>query len=315
MRMPFTRSTAATLGLYLSILPSLLSAGGLELPPAPVCFPESLAALDSSPVKDASCFQQDASGAIAQLVASVRGGLLTAPAVPPANCNDQFAGPFFGASFQPNAWMVSCWTFVLDPAATIVDGSGTPVTMAAIPFGEELVITGCLQPDFTILAHQVIWNNSTVSVLASTAAVDVALGNTGATSWFVQSTTAASVAATGAGNPNPTMTFVVGQRYHFSFANSAVHPFALMSKGATPTTDQILLVHGSGVGALESDAGIDWVESGPDFFFTVTQQLADAMNGTSDNAAAYRCNVHTGSMQGGVLFSVPSAVGDWELFE
>lgn len=87
---------------------------------------------------------------------------------------------------------------------------------------------------------------------------------------------------------NPALTLLRGFRYRLVNAAGG-HPFAFVSAGDTQQLSQ------SSAAALESDAGIAWVESGNDVLFTVTTEF-EVVN-------AYLCTSHPVDMRGAVTYA------------
>jgi len=114
-----------------------------------------------------------------------------------------------------------------------------------------------------------------------TETVAVVADNVGATAWeFVGES---SVAGDG---ENPTLTLETGTRYVVENRGWSAHPFALLDGDGTS-----LLTQGDG-GTFADDADVDWRDDGDEFAFTLTAELADAVD-------QYVCTVHA-RMQGNV---------------
>lgn len=128
--------------------------------------------------------------------------------------------------------------------------------------------------------------------------VQVTIGNNGATSWRIDSVQGGDVGA--AAGDNPTLTLEVGMRYRLVIpASDGIHPFELLTRGASPATDVVLLSEKANVeGGFEEDPDVVFVEEGDGFEFTLTQELADALSG-------YRCGIHSSSMRGEVDIASP----------
>ncbi|MDX2176894.1 MAG: DUF5666 domain-containing protein [Candidatus Sumerlaeia bacterium] len=228
-------------------------------------------------------------------------------------CTETTSGLLFAHDPDAMTLNVNCWPVHYTGSTVFEDSNGSSILPGDIPVFDEVTVTGCAEDDFTITANKVVWNRAPFTTLDSTFDDAVVLGSNGASSYFVQSTTDPGVAATG--TPNPALTLQIGKRYMFSFANPAAHPFALVRRGATPAADQVLLVQGAGAGSLEGDAAIGWTDNGADFFFTLTQELADAMNGAPSADAGYRCNIHSGAMRGTITTVGAASVGTgWMIY-
>jgi hypothetical protein len=117
--------------------------------------------------------------------------------------------------------------------------------------------------------------------MGDTEAVEVIVDNVGTTAWeFVGES---GVAGDG---ENPTITLEPETRYVVENRGWSTHPFAFLSDDGTS-----LLTQADG-GTLADDADVDWRDDGEQFAFTVTPELADAVD-------RYVCTVHA-RMQGDV---------------
>jgi len=75
-----------------------------------------------------------------------------------------------------------------------------------------------------------------------------------------------------------------------------------------------LLIQGQPFGEFESGhEGIEWVDNGTDVYFTLTQELADAMEGNINQVPGF-CLTFQQENQGKILFNAKSAIGDWTAY-
>ena len=127
-------------------------------------------------------------------------------------------------------------------------------------------------------------------------------GNTGFFSYDLDSFSPASSNLGTVGTSNPDLTLHIGQRYEVTITNPGIHPFEVLAKGGTAVDDVVLLSQKSGVNPpLESDPGINWVQSGGGVVtFTMTQTFYDNMV-VEGNIPGYRCQTHTTTMRGDFL--------------
>jgi plastocyanin len=119
--------------------------------------------------------------------------------------------------------------------------------------------------------------------------VIITLTNEASQAWLVESVEGGEdVAATG--EENPTITLEVGQRYLFVNARSGLHPLAFRDQDGS-----ILLTQEGGGqgGTFALDGQVDQVVEGDTLAFTLTPELANAIN-------TYICAVHHNSMVGNV---------------
>jgi subtilisin-like proprotein convertase family protein len=111
----------------------------------------------------------------------------------------------------------------------------------------------------------------------------------------VEPSVAIDLIAGGLGSEDANVTLAAGWRYEVVNTVSSVHPLELLTLGADPndsSMDTILLSQGGGVGSLEGDASVEWLDSGSGTIrFTVSPSLAAALDG-------YRCFVHRTMMRG-----------------
>lgn len=118
--------------------------------------------------------------------------------------------------------------------------------------------------------------------------VVITLNSIGDTAWYVAKLEGnETVAATGIDNPNAAWTLKIGSRYRVvNAAGSSAHPFELLGDLRLPLLSQIQ------DGNLEASAAIDYVEDREGVTFTMTADLAAAVE-------IYYCNFHE-AMQGSV---------------
>jgi hypothetical protein len=135
-----------------------------------------------------------------------------------------------------------------------------------------------------------------------------AFSNSGTASYLLTSVSSASLFPGALPAADPTISLVVGTRYAASVGNFAAHPLQVLAKGATASTDQVLLSQGSTVGLMEADPDVAFSDSGSGTVtFTLTQGLVDAM-GAGGRIPGYRCGAHVGSMRGDFSVEVPPPV-------
>lgn len=220
-------------------------------------------------------------------------------------------------STPENQVLVSCWPVTIVPGTVLLDVNGDPFTLESLTAESQLRATGCLDVDgFTLIANSLtLLNPGPPAGTTKTSDIQVALGNSGASSWFVSSATDPNLAPTGAANANPVLMLEVGKRYTFSYAFPTSHPFAIIAAGATSAGDQVLLVVGSSIGTMEADAAVAWEDNGTDFSFTVTPALAAAMEGDPTQGPGYRCDIHRSMMRGAVMLMEPASAKDWLLYQ
>jgi hypothetical protein len=101
------------------------------------------------------------------------------------------------------------------------------------------------------------------------------------------------------GAQDPTINLEVGRRYGVRIINFGTHPFEVLAKGATFSSDAVLLSQHPGVtGSFEADPGVNWQDSSTDTVeFTLTQNLVNAMK-SPNHIPGYRCGVHISTMRG-----------------
>jgi glucose/arabinose dehydrogenase len=101
------------------------------------------------------------------------------------------------------------------------------------------------------------------------------------------------------GASNPTLILRLGQRYTITVADRGMHPLELIARGATSTSDEVLLSMAPGVfGSLENDSGVAWQDDGlGPVSFTLTRGLYEAMS-AAGRVPGYRCRPHGTTMRG-----------------
>lgn len=117
--------------------------------------------------------------------------------------------------------------------------------------------------------------------------VIITMINSGSSAWHVDSIDGEGASASIHAN-NTTITLNQGLRYQF-IVNAPNHPFQLIDVA------NAVLVSGES-GSFHDVAEVNYVKSGNSFTFTLTQDLADAIN-------RYRCGIHTGSMVGNITIN------------
>ena len=126
-------------------------------------------------------------------------------------------------------------------------------------------------------------------------------GDSGMVDYILTSVSSSAVFSGSLNASDPTLTLIVGKRYEVTVIDSSMHPIEILSKGASSGSDVVLLAQGGLGGSLESDAGINWVDSGGasngKVEFTVTNGLVQAMM-SGGKTPGYRCGVHTSVMRG-----------------
>jgi len=99
------------------------------------------------------------------------------------------------------------------------------------------------------------------------------------------------------GTQDPTLTVELGKRYQVTVTNYGFHPFEVLAKGPSPSSD-IVLLSMSANGSFESDPLVNWVDDGlGTVTFTLTRDLFNAMN-EPGHIPGYRCRPHAFSMRG-----------------
>jgi hypothetical protein len=129
-------------------------------------------------------------------------------------------------------------------------------------------------------------------------------GAIGVSDYRLDAVSSTDIFAGALGALDPTLNLTIGQRYQATTGPG--HPLAILSKAGTPASDVALLVQGGAVGTLEADPGINWVDAGSTVTFTLTQNLADAMN--ASGIPGYRCNAHPTGMRGNFNIVTPPAI-------
>lgn len=119
---------------------------------------------------------------------------------------------------------------------------------------------------------------------AASNATSLVINNAGVQAWQLTEDESGSVAPLD--ENNPTFSLEVGQRYTVENRGWNLHPFAFREADDSPLLSQ------SADGRLEEDDAVNWTDDGETFAFTVTAELAAAVD-------YYICTVHP-SMRGAV---------------
>ena len=137
---------------------------------------------------------------------------------------------------------------------------------------------------------------------AHAAVIPVSLNNTGTTDWWLASGT---VGPLGSGNPNPTLTLNIGDRYQVTVVNTPFHVFELLAKGPTDLQDTVLLSQDDPGALFKKDTDVNFTGFGTGVSqFTLTPALAAAMTDAAKNEIpGYRCGIHTMDMRGNVTLT------------
>src|SRR6185436_19759528 len=104
--------------------------------------------------------------------------------------------------------------------------------------------------------------------------------------WRVSATPAAFASTLSSTGDNPGLTLFAGWRYETTDQSFPGHPFELANSNGTDT----VLLSQQGVGTLEGDPTVSWVDSGGVSRFTLSPTLQAQLN-------LYRCGVHTTLMR------------------
>ena len=137
------------------------------------------------------------------------------------------------------------------------------------------------------LADVVSQGNIGSNAGSSTADVTITIDNIQASAWEVTNVQGANQGDISDGaNENPALTLTVGTRYRFVNNGGANHPLGFQDASSD------YLLRQNGMGSLEGDSGINYVEDDNGVTFTYTQTLADAV-------ATYICTFHS-SMVGDI---------------
>jgi hypothetical protein len=150
------------------------------------------------------------------------------------------------------------------------------------------------------------------SVAFSLSDVSWTFNNTGTTSYILETFEPNDIGLGPLGAEDPTLTLHVGKRYQVSVINFGPHPFEVISKGSTSTSDVVLLsMKTTLTGSFESDPDVDWInDAAGTVTFTLTPSLATAMVGGSVHSAGYRCGLHVSSMRGDFVLCMSDILGD-----
>jgi hypothetical protein len=162
---------------------------------------------------------------------------------------------------------------------------------------EDLGVVGTWEPAEDVPAMNgmdTVVSTFTVTVPAATPAVRITVTSVGMSAYdFTAAEPAAFADLIGAEADNQSLTLMAGWRYEVVNQASGGHPFELLTVGANPTPDTVLLSQ-SAAGTLEGDADINWADdAGQTVQFTVAPTLTTALDG-------YRCSIHTTTMRSGV---------------
>jgi hypothetical protein len=167
---------------------------------------------------------------------------------------------------------------------------------------QDLGAVGTWEPAVDLPAEDdgiVVVSGFAVVVAASTPDVRITVTNIGGSAYnftTVLSTRFADIV--GPEGDNQTLTLLSGWRYEIVNLSSEDHPFELITLGATPSEDVVLLSQDEDVaGSLEGDADIDWFD---DANQTVRFTVVDALTADVDG---YRCSIHTATMRGSFVFT------------
>ena len=103
----------------------------------------------------------------------------------------------------------------------------------------------------------------------------ITLGAVGSSAYTVSATSDPLIAPLG--TDNPTLALQIGKRYKVTNGAQFAHPFSVIARGASFFDDTTLMAQGSQTGTVEGNAGVGWLDSGADMYFTLTPQLVDLM--------------------------------------
>jgi transforming growth factor-beta-induced protein len=184
-------------------------------------------------------------------------------------------------------------------AGDLAEGAQTLTTLAdqdltVTRTGDAVTITDTEGNTFNVVTADVTIENGVVHVidgvllpqLSTQNTVNLTVGNSGSSAYFV-SEVSGNENVTTLNEDNSTWNLTVGTRYVLNVTGATNHPFALRNAA----NEYLLSQDGSG-GSFEADANVDLVIDGNTISFTLTQELADAV----DN---YVCTVH-GAMTGAI---------------
>lgn len=122
-------------------------------------------------------------------------------------------------------------------------------------------------------------------------------GNTGSSSYRLNSFEPSDIDFGTIGSEDPTLPLELGKRYQMKVINYTIHPFEIIAKATSPTQDKVLLSMAI-QGPFESDPQVNWEDDGQGTVrFTLTMPLYLAMT-EDDRIPGYRCRPHLFSMRG-----------------
>ena len=110
--------------------------------------------------------------------------------------------------------------------------------------------------------------------------VKMTVDNDGAQAFFVSSITG-DEQPTSLNTNNSTWTLTEGTRYELTIVNSGSHPFQIRNSNNNKLLSQ------NSEGTFESDSGVNFVDDGQQFYFTLTPELTAEIS-------TYFCGIHTG---------------------
>ncbi|HET8860041.1 fasciclin domain-containing protein [Marivirga sp.] len=182
-------------------------------------------------------------------------------------------------------------------AADLAEGAQTLTTLSGQDLtvtrtGASVTVTDTEGNTFSVTTADVAIENGVVHVIDGVllpqlqATVNITVGNSGATAYFVSEVTGADNITTLNEN-NSTWNLTVGTRYVLTVTGATAHPFALRN-----AANEYLLSQDSNGGTFQDNADVNVVVDGNTISFTLTQELAAAV----DN---YVCTIH-GSMSGSI---------------
>jgi len=97
---------------------------------------------------------------------------------------------------------------------------------------------------------------------------------------------------------NPTLLLEMGKRYQVRVVHYTDYPLELIAKGASASTDKVLLSMGSDAGLFAADREVNWQDDGRGTVrFTLTPRLFDAM-AEGGLTPGYRCRAQAATMRG-----------------
>lgn len=222
---------------------------------------------------------------------------LASPAGAQTGCGDTRDGQFFGYIPESSMLVVTCWPVILGPGTVVEDLDGNAVDISTLTQGEELKTWGCTRPDgFTLDATRV-----EVARNGSPRASDeqITLIDNGAVSYRLSAVSTPLIGTPGT-TDNPTLGLEIGKRYRIDCPTS--HPLTIASRGASFSSDVLLLIQSGSTGSFESDPDVAFADFGPFIEFTLTPELADAMQSAAAVGPGYRCDFHPSTMRAAITF-------------